>query len=100
VDVAVGKALNRDIRSIEQVDGELDAFIERRHRQRVREEGEREIEAAWEESTRRFNAARDAELRAEWSAWHLSQAERHKAVLFSLIKHHEEQAEKLGGDAA
>jgi len=36
VDVAVGKALNRALAGDAQVDAELDAFIERRHKERVR----------------------------------------------------------------
>ena len=34
------------------------------------------------------------------AAYHKKQAERHKAVLASLIEHHEQEASKLGGDAA
>jgi hypothetical protein len=96
VDVAVGKLLERALAGDAQVDAELDAFIERRHQKRVREEGERAQEEAWIESTRKHNAARDAELRDAWSEYHKEQAERHKAVLASLIEHHEQQAQKLG----
>jgi hypothetical protein len=105
VDVAVGKALNRALAGGEQVDAEIDAFISRRARKRRREEGERQEEMAWVESTCKHNAARDAELRAEWSEYHRTQAERHRAVLEALASHHERRAEELmtprgGGDAA
>jgi hypothetical protein len=60
-------------------------------------------ECAWRESTRKANAAREAELREQWSSWHLGQAARHRAVLEALASEHEAKAEQLlngGGDAA
>jgi hypothetical protein len=93
VDV-VGESLSRVLAPGPDAEQSIDAFIERRHAQRVKAEGERREEMAWKESTRRFNVARDAELRAEWTAWHRAQVERHRAVLASLIEHHEEQAER------
>jgi hypothetical protein len=99
VDV-VGESLSRVLAPGPDAEQSIDAFIERRHAQRVKAEGERRAEEAWKESTRRFNVARDAQLRAEWSEYHKKQAERHKAVLASLIEHHEQEASKLGGDAA
>jgi hypothetical protein len=96
VDVAVGKALNRALAGDAQVDAEIDAFISRQDQKRRREEGERQEEMAWMESTRKHNAARDAELRAEWSEYHQEQAERLRANLAVLVAHHEEQAQKLG----
>jgi hypothetical protein len=106
--VDVGKALNRDISKGEIVDADLDNFIERRDKMRRIEEGERREEEAWKESVRKANAAREAELREQWSSYHLDQAERHKAVLEDLVAHHKQQAQKLGaslgaslgGDAA
>jgi len=93
VDV-VGESLSRVLAGGEQVDAEIDAFISRRDQKRRREEGERQEEMAWVESTRKHNAARDAELRDAWSEYHKEQAERHRAVLESLIEHHEQQAER------
>jgi hypothetical protein len=95
-----GRFINRDISRGEVVDADLDLLIQRRHEKRVLDEGERAEEEAWRESTRRANAAREAELREQWSSYHLDQAERHKAVLEDLVAHHEQQAQKLGGDAA
>jgi hypothetical protein len=100
-DEPVGATLDRNITQGEQVDGELEHFIAKRHDDRVRkEERVRAEEMAWKASVRKYNRAKAAELRAEWSEYHREQAERHKAVLASLIEHHEAEASKLGGDAA
>lgn len=58
MDVAVGKPLSRNITSGEQVDGELDRFIEKRHEKRVAEEGERAAED--ERKAAEAEAARNA----------------------------------------
>jgi hypothetical protein len=100
----LGQVLSRDIASGAQVDGEIDAFIERRHQQRVKEEGERAQEAAWAESARKHAQAQRQQARLEWHLHHTEQAERRRTTLESLIAHHEAEAEKLGaplgGDAA
>jgi len=98
--VDVGKALNRDISKGEIVDADLDNFIERRDKMRRIEEGERREEEAWKESVRKANAAREAELREQWSSYHLDQAARHRAVLEALAPHHEQRAEELLPDDA
>jgi hypothetical protein len=98
-----GQALSRDIsRSNWDADAEIDRFIERRSRTLKRENQQQAEEAAWAESTRKANAAREAELREQWSSFHLDQAARHRATLEALAVHHEERAEELmgGGDAA
>ena len=108
VEKPVGAALSRDISRGEVVDADLDRLVERRHEKRILEEGERAEEEAWVESTKKTNAAREAELREQWSSYHLDQAERHKAVLEDLVAHPKQQAQKLGaslgaslgGDAA
>jgi hypothetical protein len=95
VDVAAqpGRGIGRDIgRAVER---ELDAFISRRHEQRVKTEGERQIEEAWRESVRAYEEKRRQVARLEWRAFHCGQAERHRATLRALIEHHEEQAAKL-----
>ena len=53
-----GREVSRSISRGVAVDAENDAFIERRHSQRVREEGERLEEAAFMEVTRREEARR------------------------------------------
>jgi hypothetical protein len=110
--VDVGKALSRDIaseaRSDEAAEAEIDRFIEKRSKALKAENRERREEEAWKESSEKANAAREAELREQWSSYHLDQAERHKAVLEDLVAHHKQQAQKLGaslgaslgGDAA
>jgi hypothetical protein len=86
-----GVALNRDIAQGEAVEGELDRLNERRSRQKDPDE-ESEL---WKESVRRYNVRREEELRAAWAAFHEGQAERHRAVLQSLIVHHETAAAQL-----
>jgi hypothetical protein len=96
----LGQALSRDIAPGAQVDGELDRFIALRHEKRVAEEGERAQEEAWAESERKHAAKQRQQARLEWHLHHTDQAERLRNTLESLIAHHEEQASKLGGDAA
>jgi hypothetical protein len=75
---------------------ELDRLIEHRARQ-ARQNGERERpeEAPWKASVRRYNAAQDAERRAEWCDFHRLQAERHRRTLEDLARYHEAQAASL-----
>jgi hypothetical protein len=47
-----GAALPRDIAAGEHVEHEIDAFISRRHRDRVATEGERQAEEHWKASER------------------------------------------------
>jgi hypothetical protein len=55
-----GAGISRDIAKGEAVEHELDVFISKRHQQRVRVEGERIVEVAWAESSRKL-AARQRE---------------------------------------
>jgi hypothetical protein len=102
VEPSIGAALSRDIAKGELVEQELTRFIEVRDRKRRLQERDRAEEEAWRESTRKANALREAELREQWSSFHLDQAARHRATLEALAAHHEERAEELmgGGDAA
>jgi hypothetical protein len=100
VEQLLGQVLSRDIASGAQVDGELDAFIERRHKERVKEEGERRLEEEWKESERRHAQTQRQQARLEWHLHHQGQAERLRRTLEALIAHHEAEAQKLGGDAA
>jgi DNA repair photolyase len=100
VEQLLGQVLSRDITQGAQVDGAIDEFIEKRHRQRVKEEGERQAEEMWKESTRKHAEKQRQQARLEWHLHHQGQAERLRRTLESLIEHHEEQASKLGGDAA
>jgi len=100
LDEPIGAALDRDITSSvapgENVEAELDAFISRRDRQRLKEEGERQEEELWRETVRRHKAQRDAQLREEWANYHQGQAERLRANLEALIAHHEAKARQIG----
>jgi hypothetical protein len=71
VDVAAqpGRAIGREIGRGEAVEAEIDAFISKRHDRRVAEEGERQLEEAWRESERRYNARRREENRREWCGY-------------------------------
>lgn len=80
-----------DIARGELVERELDTMIERRSRQKDSDE-ESEL---WKESVRCYNAGRREEMRAAWCEHHHGQAARLRAVLESLIAHHEDEAAKL-----
>jgi len=59
VDVAQwGWGISRDIGRGEAVEAEMDAVISKRHEQRVKSEGERQLEEAWREGERRVEAPR------------------------------------------
>ena len=90
----IGAALNRDIAKGEHVEEELEQFISRQERDRLRIEGERVQEEAWRTSERRRDAAREARLKQEWWEYHIDQAGRIRANLEALVAHHEAEAEK------
>ena len=72
---------------------ELDILIERRSRQgEVDPDEESDL---WRESVRAYEEKRRQMARLEWHAFHCGQAERHRATLQALVKHHEMQAAKL-----
>jgi len=52
------------------VEAELNQFIEKRHDQRVSDEGERPAEEAWAESEGRYIARRREENRVAWVAYY------------------------------
>jgi hypothetical protein len=95
----IGTGLNRNLGSPtapgDAVERELDAFISKRHEQRVQAEGERLALEMWQESERKYAERRREANRQVWTSFHEEQAERHRAVLDSLIAFHEEQAAKL-----
>ena len=90
-----GRGISRDIGRGEAVEYELDAFISKRHEQRVKTEGERQEEEAWKESVRAYEEKRRQMARLEWHAFHCGQAERHRRTLEVLIEQHEAQAARL-----
>jgi selenocysteine-specific translation elongation factor len=91
----LGRVLDRDIAQGEQVDGAIDAFIEKRHQQRVKAEGERRQEELWKESSRRHAEKQRMQARYEWHIFHTEQAARHRRNLEVLAAYHEERAEAL-----
>jgi hypothetical protein len=83
-----------DVSRSEGVEHELNRLIERRHDQRTAEERHRPSEELWQESVERYNAERDRQLRSEWTEYHRGQAARLRVALGSLIREHEQNAEK------
>jgi hypothetical protein len=84
-----------DIAKGEQVEGELNILIERRHDKRAKDEGERATEEAWAESARRHVERQRQERRAEWCEYHRAAAERARRTLEALIADHEAAVAKL-----
>jgi hypothetical protein len=81
-----------DVARSEALKAELNRLIEKRSTQEMDPD---EREELWQESVRDYIARRREEMRAAWASYHTGQAERHRAVLESLIAHHEQQAAKL-----
>ena len=65
-----GWAVGRDVSRGEAVEHELDAFISKRHAQRVKTEGERLEEALWVETSRREEARRREQMDRDRLVWH------------------------------
>jgi hypothetical protein len=93
VDVAAqpGRGIGREVGRGEAVEHELDAFIAKRHEQRVKTEGERAIEAAWRESERREEARRREENRLAWCDYF----ERLSACLRVRAEEYDQRAQTL-----
>jgi hypothetical protein len=97
IEQPVGAALSHELYvKGEQVDGDLDNLIERRHHRRVKDEGDRVVEPAWKETERAYQEKRRQRARLEWHAHHVDQASRLRRTLEDLIEHHEQEAEKYG----
>ena len=80
-----------DMAQGERAGADLDAFIERRSRQKDPDE-EHEL---WQGSVRAYNGRIREENRAAWWEYHRDQAERLRAVFEPLIARHEDEAAKL-----
>ncbi len=65
---------------------------------RVLAAAEREREALWAESVRRYNLRRTADRRLAWAEHHRQQAARLRRTLEGLIARHEAQAAQLEAD--
>ncbi len=77
---------------VEAAEKQIDSFIASRARERS--EANR-IEAAWAETTRRYNEKRRREHRELWLDFHLGQAERLRRTMTALIESHEKAAAQL-----
>jgi hypothetical protein len=76
----------------DRAEKELARMIERRA---SKEPDPDEQEELWRKSVRAYNARRLEENRLAWCEYHRGQAERHRAVLESLIASHENETAKL-----
>jgi hypothetical protein len=72
-------------------DDEVRRFIEKRHRQRVEEEGERKQEAEWAASERRAIQMRREANKAEWAAYHGRMADYH----YARAEHHLKERRRI-----
>jgi hypothetical protein len=74
----------------EMAEQELNRFVERRHDQRVKEEGDAaRIAAAWAESCDKYNAARQHELAWQWLRYHVAAQRTHRRTFAIIDAHHE-----------
>ena len=89
--VALSRNLGRPSAPGESVEADLDRLIERRSRQKNREEES----ALWQASVRAYEEKRRQMARAEWHLHHTAQAERLRRTLEALIEHHEAAAAQL-----
>ena len=78
----------------EMVEGELDAFISKRDKQRRAEEGERREAEAWAESVARQNAAEREQNRWEWVRHFDRMAESHARLSQEYKRRADELCEK------
>jgi hypothetical protein len=62
--------IERNISRSERAEADLDAFISKRHEQKVKMEGERLEEAVWVETSRREEARRREEMDRDRLDWH------------------------------
>jgi hypothetical protein len=84
-----------DVSRGESVEHDLNRLIEKRYDQRTTEKGHRPSEELWKASVERYNCERERHLRAAWCEYHQHQAARHRAILESLVAHHENEAARL-----
>jgi hypothetical protein len=83
-----------DVVRVNQVEGELDAYIARADKQRRQDEGERPAEEIWAESVRTYNAKRREALAWEWLRYHVARQRAHRHTFALLNAHHSAEIEK------
>ncbi len=82
-----------DVEAGERVEAELERFIEKRSRDRTKENA---FEKAWVASERRHLEKLRRENAAAWRSYHLSQAERLERTAAELAATHRRRAAELG----
>ncbi len=98
----IGGVINVDLFDVfdtapgERVEAELERFIEKRSRDRTKENA---LEEAWVASERRHLQKRREENAALWRSFHLGQAERLEQTAAALAASHRQRAAELGGGA-
>ncbi len=94
---------------VERVEADLAKFIEKRHDQRVQDEGGRKREEIWAASVERHNAARQRQLCWEWLRYHQRQLTNRERIVAILDAHDRAEIRRYesmlqinheGGDAA
>ena len=80
-----------DTAQFERVEGELDAFIAKRDKERRKHEGTRPEEALYAESSRRYQERRRRQNVAAWFGFYCRMADNHAA----LAQEYERRAEEL-----
>lgn len=74
----------------ERVERDLDRLIERRHEQRVSDEGELAAEQLWQESVRRYNRERGEEHRTAWLEYEMRLYRIHSGLASEHLRRAEE----------
>ncbi len=90
-----GRFVSRDIARGEAVEHELDAFVSKRHDQRLQTEPERAIEEVWMNAERRMAAHRREANRLS----HCEHHERLAVTYRQMAEHHAGLAQGMGGAA-
>ncbi len=80
-----------DAAKVNQVEGDLDAFISRRDKQRRETEGDRREWELYEESCRRYAEAQQQALAWEWLRWHQRMLNSHIKTSALITSHHEDE---------
>jgi hypothetical protein len=85
-----------DVEAAEKAEKSIDAFINARSKAKAKANAE---EAAWAESTRRFNERRRERNRLLWREYHLRRAEGLERTAAELAASHRSKAEALSEGA-
>ena len=96
-----GETIEVDISHGEAAEAQLDAFIARRARERIRENGRTASQDAataraelWKGSVARYQERVEEQKRAERREFHEAHAARLRSTMGALVSYHEAEAEK------